>query len=95
VLLLLALKDTAAAVKRLDDFLDALPTVGASLIRVASETAQLVRIMVLRADLAEKQGETRVAQRWGQAVATLWRGADPPLQKTVEHMRELAARSGG
>lgn len=94
-LLLLALRDTAVVINRLDAFLDALPTVGSDLGTVASETAMLVRIMVLRADLAATLGETRVAQRWGGAVMTLWQDADPPLRPTVERMRALAARSGG
>ena len=94
-LLLLTLRDTAAVIERLDEFLDALPTVGTDLIAVASETAQLVRIMVLRADLAEARGDKRVARRWGLAVATLWSNADPPLRKTIDRMRTLAAWSGG
>jgi hypothetical protein len=94
-LLLLALHDTAAVVRQLDDFLGALPTANSTLVTAASETAMLVRIMVLRAELAAAQGDINVAKRWGAAVATLWGSADPPLQQTVQHMRELAARGGG
>jgi tRNA A-37 threonylcarbamoyl transferase component Bud32/tetratricopeptide (TPR) repeat protein len=94
-LLLLALHDTAAVVRQLDDFLGALPTAKSTLVTAASETAMLVRIMVLRAELAAAQGDINVAKRWGAAVATLWGSADPPLQQTVQHMRALAARDGG
>ncbi|PYP94081.1 MAG: hypothetical protein DMD38_16415, partial [Gemmatimonadetes bacterium] len=94
-LLALALRDTATVVKHLDDFLGALPTASSELVTAASETAMLVRIMVLRAELAKAQGDIPVAKRWGAAVATLWGSADPPLQQTVQQMRELAARGGG
>jgi hypothetical protein len=94
-LLLLALGDTAAVVKRLDDYLGSLSTIGSGLASEASGTAQFVRILVLRAEIAEAQHDRRVARRWGQAVADLWDGADPPLRKTVEHMRQLAAQGGG
>jgi len=94
-LLALALRDTATVVKHLDDFLGALPTASSELVTAASETAMLVRIMVLRAQLAEAQGDIPVAKRWGAAVATLWGGADPPLQEIVQQMRELAALGGG
>ncbi len=94
-LLGLALRDTAIVVKHLDDFLGALPTASSTLVTAASETAMLVRIMVLRAELAVAQGDVNVAKRWGAAVATLWGSADPPLQQTVQQMRELAARGGG
>jgi len=94
-LLLLALGDTAAVVKRLDDYLGSLSTLGSGLVIDAAETAQFVRILVLRAEIADKQGDHVVARRWGQAVAELWAAADPPLRETVQHMRELAASSGG
>ena len=94
-LLALALRDTATVVKHLDDFLGALPTASSALVTAASETAMLVRIMVLRAELAVAQGDMNVAKRWGAAVVTLWGNADPPLQPTVQQMRELAARGGG
>jgi len=94
-LLQLALGDTAAVVKRLDDYLNSLSTVSSGLVSVAAETAQFVRILVLRAELAAKQGNYSAARRWGQAVADLWEDADPPLRNTVQHMRELAASRGG
>src|SRR5690349_1940037 len=87
-LLLLALHDTAAVVRQLDDFLGALPTASSILVTAAPEAAMLVRIMVLRAELAAAQGDFNAAKRWGAAVATLWGSADPPLQQTVQHMRE-------
>ena len=94
-LLALALGDTAAVVKHLDDFLGALPTASSTLVTAAPETAMLVRIMVLRAELADARGDIQTAKRWGAAVATLWSSADPPLQPAVQQMRKLAARGGG
>jgi len=94
-LLLLALGDTAAVVKQLDEYLGSLSTIGSGLVSDAAETAQFVRILVLRAEIAEAQRDHVVARRWGQAVADLWDAADPPLRKTVAHMRQLAAHGGG
>jgi hypothetical protein len=95
VVLLLRLHDTSAAIKRLDEYLAALPTVGSNLITVAPDAALLVRMMVLRAELADELGDRRGARHWGAAVATLWQDADFPLHDTVQRMRTLAARNGG
>ena len=95
ILLLLKLRDSTAAIKRLDDYLSALPTVGSDLTTVATEAALLVRMMVLRSELADAHGDRRVAGHWGTIVATLWKDAELPLQATVQKMRALAARTGG
>lgn len=95
VVLLLRLRDTTTAIKRLDDYLAALPTVGSNLITVAPDAALLVRMMVLRADLAVALGDRRSARHWSEAVSALWQDADVPLHETVQRMRTLAARSGG
>ena len=89
--LLLASKDTAAAIRRIDPFLEALPTIGLHVVEEAAETVMLVRLMALRADLADRRGEYAVARRWGQTVAALWTNADDALQPTVQRMRRFAS----
>src|SRR5258706_1841254 len=88
--LLLAVGDTSAALRRIDPFLDALQTVGLQLVKEVAESALLVRLMVLRADIAARRSERAVARRWGAAVVALWAEADPVVQPTVERMRALA-----
>jgi len=56
----------------------------------AAETVMLVRLMALRADLADRRGEYAVARRWGQTVVALWTNADDALQPTVQRMRRFA-----
>jgi hypothetical protein len=46
--------------------------------------------MTLRADLAAAKNDLPTARRWARAVATLWAGADPPLQPVVLRMRRIA-----
>jgi len=88
--LLLASKDTAAAIRRMDPFLEALPTIGLHVVEEAAETVMLVRLMALRADLANGRGEHAIARRWGQTVAALWTNADDALQPMVQRMRRFA-----
>ena len=87
--LLLALGDTARALTRIDRFLDALPTIGLHVVGEPAESALLVRLMVLRADIAAQRGDRTTAARWAKAVAGLWAEADPVLRPTVQRMREL------
>src|SRR5438128_1028121 len=88
--LLLQLGDTLTATEYLGRSLDALPTLGTTLLSWVSESAGLVRAMALRAELAAHAGDVATARRWGRAVGTLWSDADAPLRPTVERMRILA-----
>jgi hypothetical protein len=83
--------DTAAAVRRLDLTLTALPTLGTMLVRDVPQAAAVGRAMALRADLAAASGDSATARRWAQDVVALWSGASPALSEPVARMKSLAA----
>jgi len=88
--LLTSLGDTAEAVKRLDLALSALPTMGNTIVEQVPQAAGLVRAMILRADLANAQGDRSTSRKWASAVSTLWANADSSLQPIVHRMQVLA-----
>jgi tetratricopeptide (TPR) repeat protein len=71
----LAMHDTTAAIKQLDAALEALPTVGTSLLEQVPTAAALAHTLRLRADIAAARGETVIANRWRSAAAALLRQA--------------------
>jgi len=85
--LLLKVGDSAAAARKLDASLNALPELGPHVLDLVPDAAFLVRVMALRSDLAANSGDRQTARRWGAAVAELWGGADPVLQVVVARMR--------
>ncbi|HXM39344.1 MAG TPA: serine/threonine-protein kinase [Gemmatimonadales bacterium] len=87
---LLQLGDTAAAVALLDLSLQALPTLGTSLLEQPEQVGCALRAMALRAELASRAGDDATATRWARAVTTLWANADPPLEPVMRQMRALA-----
>lgn len=88
--LFLAIGDTATAERYLDGTLENLPGVYSALLHYLPLAGALVRMMVLRADVAAAQSDTSVARKWAGAVVALWLGAESPLQPTVARMRRLA-----
>jgi hypothetical protein len=87
---LLAIGDSAEALRLLSQSLDALATLGTGLLDNVDQAAMLVRAMVLRAKLADRAGDEPTARYWGAVVAELWSQADDPeLQETVREMRIL------
>ena len=84
--------DTAAAVRHLDQTLNALPTLSLNAVRELAQSAALGRMMVWRADLAQAQGDKQNGSRWAAAASALWKNADPELQPAVARMRTLAGR---
>ena len=89
--MLLALYDTSAAIAALDLSLQALPTLGSSLLEQPEQVGCAIRAMALRAELAARAGDRALAVRWGNAVSTLWGNADPPLAPIVQRMRAFVA----
>ena len=87
--LLLAVGDTATAVRTLDAPLDSLVALHTATLEYLPLAGCLVRMMALRADLAAARGEASAAQRWARAAAALWSGAEPGLLPTVTRMRRI------
>jgi hypothetical protein len=92
--LMTQLGDSTAAAAFLDLTLSALPTQRTALLTETPQAAGLVRAMALRAELADAAGDAATARRWGEAVSTLWRDAEPSLHPLVQRMRSLAGPSG-
>ncbi len=90
--LFLAVGDTATAERYLDGTLENLPGVYSALLHYPPLAGALVRMMVLRADLAGARAETGVARKWAGAVVALWSGAEPALRPTVARMKRLIER---
>ena len=88
--LAVAIGDSNAALQIVGPPLDALPTMGTSLLDWVSQTGGFVRAMALRAELASRAGDRRTAARWANGVIMLWSAADPPLQPLVQRMHALA-----
>jgi hypothetical protein len=86
-----AIGDTAGAIRQLDLALNALPSLNGFSFRDPGVAAAAGRAFALRADLAFAQRDFRTARHWGQALVSLWRSADAPLQPTVTRMRQLAS----
>ncbi|MFL5461454.1 MAG: hypothetical protein ACJ8AY_12280, partial [Gemmatimonadales bacterium] len=87
--LLLAIRDTTAAIRLLDLTLNALPTLGVDLLDQLPQVTTLVRGMALRAQLAAQAGDSTEAKRRARDVLMLWADADPEVQSTLERMRSL------
>jgi hypothetical protein len=88
--LLLALRDTAAAVRQLDGVLLGLATLRSDAVPDVAQSASLVRAMALRAELAARLGDRTTAGWWAGNVVTLWGGADAALAPTLAAMRAIA-----
>ena len=76
----------------LDGSLDAISTLGMSLVEQVPQAASLVRAMILRARLAQATGDSAGARRWAGPAAILWASADRSLQPTVLELRQMAGR---
>lgn len=88
--LLLATGDTAKATRILDNALVAFPTQSESVLQHPLEYAMLVRMMIIRSDLAAAAGEAATARTWAARVSLLWKNAEAPLQGTVQRMTRIA-----
>jgi hypothetical protein len=86
--------DTAAAAASLDAALGALPTFGAGSFEDVGGAGAFPRAMLLRAEIAAKTGDVKVARRWADALSQLWASADPPLRKLASDVHALATNTG-
>jgi hypothetical protein len=88
----LALGDTTVAIAMLDGTLESLRALSATMLAHPLENATVVRMMVVRSELAATSAGRGSSRDWAGAVATLWAGAEGPLQSTVSRMKQLAAK---
>jgi tetratricopeptide (TPR) repeat protein len=86
------LGDTAAAESAIDAALGALPTFSAATLKDPAGAAAFGRLMVLRAEVAAKRGDQRIARKWSAAVSDLWASSDPALKRVVGELRTLTAK---
>jgi hypothetical protein len=82
--------DTAGAIRVLDLQLNALPALSKDVITYLPSAGALVRLMLLRMEIAEGRGDLTTARRWAQAATTLWREAEPGVQPLLVEARRLA-----
>ena len=87
-----ALGDTAAAIRRLDLSLTALPTLSPYVVIEPGMSAGVGRAMVFRADLAARTRDPGTAALWAGRVLTLWAHGDPSLAPTLDRMKALAGQ---
>ncbi|HEV2751223.1 MAG TPA: hypothetical protein VGV12_11940 [Gemmatimonadales bacterium] len=88
--LLLAVGDSATAVRTLDAPLDSLVALHTATLKFLPLAGCIVRMMALRAELAAAQGDVRSARSWATSVVTLWSGAEPGLQPVATRMKRIA-----
>jgi hypothetical protein len=93
----LALGDTSAATRQLDQILEALPTLGVALLgdvpqASVPEAAALPQALLLRAQLAARAGDSTVAKLRARQGLALWSGAEPALSQPVQQLRDLAGQ---
>lgn len=72
-----------------DPTLAALPLVDLEQLARPEQTASLVRLAALRAELADALGDDRAAAAWARAVLILWSDADPHLQNVMRRMDRI------
>ena len=87
----LAIRDTAAAVRRLDLVLHALPTLGPFAVREEAQAAAVGRAFSLRAELARASGDSVEQTRYARAALVVWRNADPAFIPALQRLRSLAS----
>jgi serine/threonine-protein kinase len=88
----LALRDTGEAIRRLDAVLRTLPALDIGLLTDVEEPALLVRTLALRAELADRLGDSSSALSYANAVLVLWKNADRTLSPLLQSMRTIQSR---
>jgi len=87
----MALGDTTRAIRQLDRTLEGLPGISTATLQEPGAAAGIVRAMMLRADLANAQGDRQTARKWESAVSALWEDADPAVRQTLVRPKRSAA----
>ena len=81
--------DTAAASAALDRALRGLPAALPSILSDPAVAFSLGRVMALRAELAAKKQNARLARSWATALLLLWGSGDAVTAPTLEKMQKL------
>jgi hypothetical protein len=84
--------DIDGALDLLDPVLNALPQAAPRVLANPAPAASLVRLAILRAEIAWRRGDAPTARKWANAVVTLWSGADGFLDPTVRPLRAYLSR---
>jgi serine/threonine protein kinase/tetratricopeptide (TPR) repeat protein len=82
--------DTAGAINTLDHQLNSLRMLHNDFLAEMPPAGTLVRLMLLRMEIAEAHGDLATAKRWAGPAATLWAEAEPGLQPLLADARRLA-----
>ncbi len=88
--LLLAIGDTTKAIAFLDRYLDDLHNLPRHHFRQPYQPATIVRLMIIRAEVAARRGDRAAARKWSRAVLELWHDADRELQPVLRRMRTFS-----
>jgi hypothetical protein len=94
--LLIQQGDTAGAVRRIDEVLAALPTLGLALVgdvptASVPQAAALPQVLALRAELAARRGDDGLRRERARQALALWSGAEAPLDSIVVRLKGLSA----
>jgi hypothetical protein len=85
------LDDPEHAAASLDATLGAIRRMDPQLLSKLTNAAALVRMIALRAEIADRLRDRATAAKWARVVATLWSAADGFLHPTLRRMAALAA----
>ena len=82
-----ALGNPARAATSLDRALRGLSRSSPSLLRGATLAPVLVRVMIMRSNLARSGGDSVTARRWSEAASALWNRGDPAAREKLPQLR--------
>ena len=85
--MLVAIGDSMAAARVLDDAIDAVPRARSILLEVAPQAAAIGRAFLLRTQLAIGVGDTATARRCFREVDALWSGGDSEVKLALSAVR--------
>ncbi len=91
--LLLAMGDTARAIRLLDASIAAIPTSSTSVLRTVSDALSIPLTLALRAEVAAARGDRAAAQRFGSSALALLSKSDAHLARRVDALRRIASSS--
>jgi tetratricopeptide (TPR) repeat protein len=88
--LYLAVGDTAGATEKIDGYLADIRNLSPTQFAQAYQPVSVVRLMAIRAELAAKANQRKIARQWARAVVDLWQDGDEAVKPTLARMRRLA-----